>query len=375
MGASFHSRPSSKPAKPYPDFPLFPHATKRWAKKIRGKLHYFGSWANGWQASLQKYQDQRDDLHAGRTPRVRGEGLTINELVDRFLAWKKQLVDGGELQAETWQDYSRACIQVADAFSSRRLVSDLASDDFEKLRALLAKTRGPRALGCRIVSIRSLFKYAYDAGLIPTPIRYGHAFAKPGRALVRKERAKNGPRMFTAEEIRRMTNGAGPELRAMILLGINAGFGNTDCSRLELKHLNLQTAWIDFPRPKTGIHRRAKLWPESVQAIVAWQSGSSNNDAERVFARSNEGIGRDVAKLLHELELNGRNRLGFYSLRHTFLTIAEETRDFPVVQLVMGHSDNTMASHYRERISDSRLEAVTDHVRKWLFGADESRSK
>src|SRR5262245_66636479 len=101
---SIPSVPSGKPAKPRPDFPLFPHAAGVWAKKIRGKLHYFGPW-NDPDGALAKYDEQKDALHAGRTPRSKTDGLTVRDLVNRFLTSKRHLLDTGEITARTFQDY------------------------------------------------------------------------------------------------------------------------------------------------------------------------------------------------------------------------------------------------------------------------------
>jgi integrase len=106
-----------------------------------------------------------------------------------------------------------------------------------------------------------------DEDLVEKAVKFGKQFAKPGKKTQRLHRAQNGPRMFEAHELRTILARAKPQMRAMILLGINCGFGNSDVSALPQRAVNLETGWIDFPRPKTGIPRRCPLWPETVTAI------------------------------------------------------------------------------------------------------------
>jgi integrase len=385
----------SKPEKPYPDFPLYAHPAGYWAKKIRSKFYYFGKWDDP-QEALTKYLEQKDSLHAGRKPRPDPNALTMKELANLFLDHKRTLVDSRELTARMWRDYKTVCDLTVAKFGKRRLVDDLGPDDFAALRKKMAAKWGPVTLGNAIQRIRSVFKYADDSRLIARPVVFGPGFKRPSKKTLRLERAKRGPKLFTADEIRALIGAARTQVKAMILLGINCGYGNADCGTLPMKALDLDRGWLEYPRPKTGIPRRCPLWPETVSALrevlakrkepkdaadagllfvtkygQSWTKTGWKEEAERKRTQTaviDNPIGKETAKLLRELGINGRKGLGFYTLRHTFRTIADETKDQPAIDYIMGHARDDMASVSRERISDERLRAVTDYVRAWLFG-------
>jgi integrase len=375
------STSSARPNKPYPDFPLFPHATKRWAKKIRGALHYFGPWADP-DGALARYLEQKDALHAGRKPRPDSDdALTVKALANAFLTRKLELRRAGELAPRTWAAYHETCELLVSQFGKGRLVEDLGPDDFAGLRARMAKSWGPAALTAGIQRVRGVFRFAERNGLVERPVRYGSAFDKPSAKTMRLERARRGIKMFEADEARKMLASAGPALRAMILLGLNCGYGNADVGNLPSSALDLERGWIDYPRPKTGIPRRCPLWPETVeglrQALAVRPEPKDPADSGLVFVTTHgqrwakdtrdNPLTKVMRRLLDGLGINGARN--FYAFRHTFETVGGEARDQVAVDAIMGHATGDMASKYRERISDERLRAVTDFVRAWLFGS------
>lgn len=381
-----------KPAKPSDDFPLFAHATGQWAKKIKGKMYYFGPWADP-EAALMAFTNRRAGIEAGidgkRKPAAqpREAELTMAGLANHFLNSKRRLMENQELSPRMFHDYYTHAETLLEFFGKSKPVAELRSDDFDRLRSTLAKGVGLVTLANRIRLTRVIVKFAYDADLVEKPIKVGPSFKAPSKKLMRAHKQSRPALLFSPDELRKIIDSAGVQLRAMILLGANGAFGQTDCSTLPKSAVDLDGGWITFPRPKTAIRRRIPLWPETVEALrvaIAKRPTAKRPEFDdRVFltrcgvpwVRSGitgaviDGVAQQFGKLLTTLDMAG-NRRGFYSLRRGLETIGGDgTRDQPAIDALMGHAaeSDDMGAVYRQSISDERLLAVTNHIRGWLW--------
>lgn len=368
-----------KPSRPL-GFPLFAHATGRWAKKVRGRLRYFGPWEDR-DGALERWLAAKDDLLAGREPRVSGAGLTVKDLCNRFLTHKRRQVDAGELMPRSWKSYRATCARVLAVFGKARTVEDLRPDDFGDLRDEFAKTHGPAALGVDVAQVKTLFRHAVDFELIERPARMGPGFVRPSLRAVRAARADRGSKLFEPGEVRAMLEAADPQLRGMLFLAISGGYGASDCATLPVKAIDFDAAICRHARPKTQIRRTTPLWPEVCEvlrtAIANRPDPKDAGDGALVFLKpdgsrwARDHGGGPVSKATRKImERVGRYRPGrsFYSLRSTFATVADSARDPRAVQSLMGHSAaGDVTGIYVEKVSDERLRAVSEHVHDWLW--------
>ena len=103
--------------------------------------------------------------------------------------------------------------------------------------------------------IRSIFKFAYDNGHIENRLRYGQEFQKPSDRVMEEARNKKPKKMFEADEIHVILNATDPIIKAMVLLGINCGYENTDIATLPQTAVDFDKSLVEFPRKKTEIKR------------------------------------------------------------------------------------------------------------------------
>ena len=232
-------------------------------------------------------------MHAGRKPRGKADGVTVHEAVNSFLDAKAAMVESGELSSYTWSQYQFVGKLVVGKFGENRCVTDLRSDDFVALRSSFAKGVGLVTLANRIRLTRIIFKFAFDSDLIEKPLKFAPTFKSPSKKNLQIEKNGRPKKMFEANEVDAIIQEAKAPFKAVFLLTVNCGLGNTDCARLPRTAINLETGWVEFPRPKTANPRRCPLWPETIAALrdvlAMNRKAKRPADADLVFINQNGG--------------------------------------------------------------------------------------
>jgi integrase len=388
---------SIQSAKPT-DCPLTLRSDGRYCRKVRGHVWYFGKDP---EQALKRWEAEKDDIIKGRDPRTpKVEGYTLGKLCNDFLIAKQNAV-GKTITPAHFHNLHQACARVVAEFGHRQLVGDIGPDDFEKLGFSFPPTWGLRRKKREIGNIRALFLYAAEKEKI-TRTRFG-TFKQPRIRELDDERLDNerqhGGRQFTPEQLRAVIAAAPVPIKAMALLGVNCGYGNTDIAKLTKSSLDLVSGWGTFPRVKTSVARRAQLWPETIAAVndaiaqrpfpndpnndnlvfvtengLPWvRAEARKDDAGNIIgASSGDSVQKSFRRLLSDLGIK-RPGLSFYSLRHC--TETHGGSDQVAIDRVMGHKTPGMGTNYRrvESISDDRLRAVAASIHAWLFSASDAK--
>ncbi len=355
-------------------FPLTLHKTGQYCKKIRGKTYYFGK---DKQEALRLYYQRATELHAAERP-GQSKDMTLLMLCNLYLDYQETQVASDSLTPQQYYHQRLYLKMFAKWIGPIQMVSRIRTADIQQYRAgFIRDHKAPNTINNYLSPIKAMFNWALDNEILDQA---------PNLKAVKKVTAKKVKRqVFTPDQVRQLLAAAKPHMRAMILLGLNCGFGVMDCAQLKWENIDLQTGTVDYPRGKTGVHRRFTLWPETLAAVKAMPVRGEYvfyTRTGRLWSRPTDGdkhsydrpLSKEFKKLMRKVGIPIEKGTGFYTLRRTAATIAAETGDVFAVQGVLGHAGIDMASTYVQSTVPQTDKALK-HTREWLQTTDPDDSE
>jgi integrase len=349
-------------------FPLTLHRTGQYCKKIRGKLYYFGV---DKQEALKRYQEQATYLHTGvgNAPARQGVGLSLRTLCNLYLGHQEARREIGEISQRHFYDQKNLLKGFVRHIGANRLVSEVTALDLQNYKKeLIHAGKNPNTINNRLAAVKAVFHWAIDNEVIEKPPNL--------KALKKVPSGKRYRPTFTSGQISLLLKHGCVQMKAMILLALNCGFGCTDCAQLTWRALDLEKGRVRLPRGKTGVMRDLVLWPETIEALEA-----VSRKGERVFntkrgnpwvgpvdnsGRNRDTLSREFSKLMRKAGIEAEKGVGFYTLRRTAATLAAQSGDPFAVQRLLGHADLKMASVYVQDVSE-QTDRVTNATRRLIF--------
>jgi integrase len=330
---------------------------------------------------LSRYLEQAAYLHVGKMPKPKspGQTLAIKTLCNLYLDHQESRSIIGEIKLRHLYDQTSLLRDFVRFVGPNRVVSDISTVDLQNYRKKLIKAgKSPNTINNRIATVKAMYNWAVDNEIIDHSPRL--------RAVKKITPQKGEKPTFTIDQIQALLEIANIQMKAMIWLGLNCGFGCTDCAELKWKNIDLKNGRVLFPRGKTGIERNLPLWPETVQALkqvpkkgeLVFYTQRGNPWVRAIRNRKKDGnekytkedaVTKEFSKLMRKAGLKTPNGVGFYTLRRTAATLTARSGDPFAVQRLLGHADLKMATTYVQDVSEHTDRAI-NNTRKFIIQDD-----
>jgi integrase len=360
-------------------FPLTRHPTGQYCKKINGKIYYFGK---NKKLALQKYLAQATYLHGGQASaqKVSNSRMTLKHLCALYLDYQHSKVRAGDLGATHYNDQIYSLDKFMAFIGKGKRIRSISTLDLQGYKRKLQSGRGSaHRLNIHIGAMKAMFHWARRNDVLQDV---------PNIDAVSRTRIVHHEMFtFSSDQIKKLLRAANSKMKAMILLGLNCGFGCTDCARLKWPDIDLDNGRVQLPRSKTGVSRNLPLWPETIEALKKlpisgqlvfytteghpWVRTSLKikEDGSERYATVN-AVTSMFARLLKKTRIEVPKGTGFYALRRTAATLAARSGDPFAVQRLLGHVNLDMATRYVQDISEQTDKAIENSRRHVFMNED-----
>jgi integrase len=356
-------------------FPLTLHPTGQYCKKIKGKIRYFGT---DKKRALKSYLAQTTFLHGTQslTKKAPNDKMTLRKLVTLYLQYQHARVLAENITPRHYNEQTDSLNKLMAFIGRSCCIETISTLDLQNYNS---KLQSHYASADRVNLNIGIMKATFHWGRRNDVLEH-----VPNIDAISKDKVVHKEMYtFSSEQINKLLSAAATKMKAMIWLGLNCGFGCTDCDKLQWSDLDFKHSRVKLARNKVGVRRNLPLWPETIQALKELpRSGplvfytprgypwirtmiQTDDKGEPEYSSVNR-VTPTFSRLMKKAGIHAPKGTGFYALRRTAATMAARSGDPFAVQRLLGHADLTMATRYVQDVS-ARTDRVIENSRNFLI--------
>jgi integrase len=288
------------------------------------------------------------ELSSGRLPVRLSETLTVNELLDSYIA---------QIENPATQKRYRLSQRVLSPHCGTRRITDVDAFTFDRFKEFrIGNGVTPAGVNRDIAVYRAAFNFAVERRLlIHSPLQ--------GVKLFNEAKYRKPPRVVSFAEEKRILMCCDARLRTIVITLLDTGMRvGIEALRLKWSEVDFAESMITVVQSKTAAGLRSLPMTAFVRSeLLKWRE-ASNGISEYVFfnpQRPSTHIHSVKTAWHNALKLAGLARFPAYQCRHTYATrLAAAGVSDTIIDQLLGHSRRDVLRFYTARVPEYLRDAI-----------------